>query len=126
MKRHYCLIAILFWTAAMCEDALAFELNLPPEKQAAVARVPVKQSNASGDTGSGARSFDTTGDKNSEFDPGIGRSAESNLAAMVSNTDDLTQGRGSRYTEADHASNAVAQYKARQPATSEKAQTPAH
>jgi hypothetical protein len=67
------------------------------------------------------RSFETIGDENSEFDPAIGCSTRSNLAAMVNRRRDLVKGRGSRYIEAERASNIVSQYRAgKGPAGNEK------
>ena len=123
MKRYRQVLVLLWGTAAVCQAASAFELNLPPEKQASFERAGAGQTNASSVAPSAPRSFDTTWDRNSDFDPGIGRSAASNLEAMVSNSGDLTEGRGSRLTEAEHASNAVAQYKSK--STSNNAEKPA-
>jgi hypothetical protein len=58
------------------------------------------------------RSFETTMDENSAFDPAIGCSTQANLRAMLSRRSDLVRGRGARYLDAERASNIVGHYRA--------------
>jgi hypothetical protein len=58
------------------------------------------------------RSFETVGDENSDFDPAIGCSSSANLAAMMSHRRDLVRGQSAPHHDAEHASNAIGQYRA--------------
>ncbi len=66
-----------------------------------------------------------SGRMDNSFDPALGCNTHSNLDAMISNPRDLIAGRGTRYSDGDHAAAIVGQYRSGKAAAQAQAQAKA-